>query len=351
MKRRVTILTLLPLIGLLACGPDSASMAEAAQSGAFTITQRNLNVGTANYQFTRTHEGYNSSSLVKLSMKGLEYALSKSEQLSAAQGLQHAQISATVNNQAVTVTAAPDSAQMLLNMSANGKSSTARLATHRVEVFLPDVDPGALQTLVMLAAAHNNRDLWAIVPKGQGAVLPVQLATYPDEQGTLNGRVVTVHHMVSTIGHDMTDLFVGPQNQLLQAELRTEGLALIHQGFVLTPPAKPLVPPSLPPGAQQGAPNGSANGAAGQQYPPQGQQQYPQQQYPAQGQPQQQYPQQYPQQQYPQQGQPQQQYPQQGQPQQQYPQQYPQQYQQNQYQQYPPQGQQQQYPQQYPQQQ
>lgn len=295
-------------------------MAEAAQSGAFTITQRDLNVGTASYQFTRTREGYNSSSLVKLSMKGLEYALSKSEQLSAAQELQHAQLSATVNNEAVTVTAAPDSAQMLLNMSANGKSSTARLVAHRVEVFLPDVDPGALQTLVMLAAAHNNRDLWAIIPKGQGAVLPVQLATYPDEQGTLNGRAITVHHMVSTIGHDMTDLFVGPQNQLLQAELRTEGLALIHQGFVLTPPAKPLVPPSLPPGAQQGAPNGAANGAAGQPYPPQGQQQYPQQQYPQQGQPQQQYPQQYPQQ--------------------------------NQYQQpYPPQGQQQQYPQQYPQQQ
>ena len=320
MKRPVTISLLLPLIGLLACGPDTASMAEAAQSGAFTITQRDLNVGTASYQFTRTREGYNSSSLVKLSMKGLEYALSKSEQLSAAQELQHAQLSATVNNEAVTVTAAPDSAQMLLNMSANGKSSTARLVAHRVEVFLPDVDPGALQTLVMLAAAHNNRDLWAIIPKGQGAVLPVQLATYPDEQGTLNGRAITVHHMVSTIGHDMTDLFVGPQNQLLQAELRTEGLALIHQGFVLTPPAKPLVPPSLPPGAQQGAPNGAANGAAGQPYPPQGQQQYPQQQYPQQGQPQQQYPQQYPQQ--------------------------------NQYQQpYPPQGQQQQYPQQYPQQQ
>lgn len=302
MKRPVTILTLLPLIGLLACGPDTASMAEAAQSGSFTITQRNLNVGTANYQFTRTRDGYNSTSLVKLSMKGLEYALSKSEQLSAAQQLQHVQISATVNSQAVTVTAAPDSAQMLLNMSADGKSTTSRLAAHTLAVFLPDVDPGALQTMLTLAVAHNNRNLWAIVPKGEGAVLPIQLATYPDEQGTLNGRSITVHHLVSTIGHDMTDLFVGPQNQLLQAELRTEGLALIHQGFVLAPPAKPIAPPNMPSGPPQGAQQGAPSGAAGQpypqQYPPQGQQQYPQQQYPPQEQ--QPYPQQAPPQ-YPQQ--------------------------------------------------
>ncbi len=311
MKRPVTILTLLPIIGLLACGPDTASMAEAAQSGAFAITQRSLNVGTASYQFTRTRDGYNSTSLVKVSMKGLEYALSKDEQLNAASQLQHAQISATVNSEAVTVTAAPDSAQLLLNMSANGKSSTARLTQHTAAVFLPDVDPGALQTLLTLAAAHNNRNLWAILPKGNGAVLPVQLATYADEQGTLDGRNITVHHLVSTIGHDMTDLFVGPQNQLLQAELRTEGLALVHQGFVLAPPAKPIAPPNVPSGppqgAQQGAQQGAPNGAAGQQqypqqqYAPQGQQQYPpqgqQQPYPQNQYQQQQYPQQYPQQQ------------------------------------------------------
>ena len=318
MKRPVTISLLLPLVGLLACGPDTTSIAEAAQSGTFAVTQRSLNVGTANYQFTRTRDGYNSSSLVKVSMKGLDYALSKTEQLTSAEQLQHVQISATVNSQAVTVTAAPDSAQMLLNMSADGKSTTARLTSHAATVFLPDVDPGALQTLLTLAAAHNNRDVWAIIPKGEGAVLPVQLATYPDEQGTLNGKSIPVHHLVSTIGHYMTDLFVGPQNQLLQAELRTEGLALIHQGFLLTPPAKPLAPPSMPsgpPNGQQGqaGQQGAPNGGAGQQNP---QQQYPPQQYPAQGQ-QQQYPQQYQQNQYPQQQYPQQQYPQNQYPQQQ----------------------------------
>lgn len=311
MKRPISILLLLPLAALIACGPDSATLAEAAQSGNFMITQRSLNVGSANYQFTRTRDGYTSSSVVRVQMKGLDYALSKDEQLTASSQLQHVQLSATVNNQAVTVTATPDSAQFLLNMSANGRSTTTRLASHQAAVFLPDADPGALETLLTLAAAHNNRDLWAILPKEAGSIQPVQLATYPDEQGTLNGKPVTVHHLVATIGRDVTDLFAGPQNQLLQAEMKTQGLALVHQGFVLAPPAKPIAPPimpTVPPNAQQGAPNGPA----GQQAAPNGQQQYPQsqnQQYPP--------PQQYPQQQ----GQPQQyqqnQYP----PQQQYPQQ------------------------------
>lgn len=284
MKRPVSILILLPLATLIACGPDSATMAEAAQSGNFMITQRSLNVGSANYQFTRTRDGYTSSSVVHVSMKGLDYALSKDEQLTAASQLQHVQLSATVNNQAVTVTAAPDSAQFLLNMSANGRSTTTRLVSHQATVFLPDADPGALETLLTLAAAHNNRDLWAILPKEAGSIQAVQLATYPDQQGTLNGKTIMVHHLVATIGRDVTDLFAGPQNQLLQAEMKTQGLALVHQGFVLAPPAKPIAPPIMPtvsPNAQQGAPSG-------QQYPQNQNQQYPQQQYPQQqGQPQQ----------------------------------------------------------------
>ena len=96
--------------------------------------------------------------------------------------------SAAVNDSAVNVVAAPDATQTLINISANGHSSTTSLAPHSGAVFLPDFDPGALQTLLALGAASNNRDLWAIMPKGAGSVAAVQLATYADEQGTLDGK-------------------------------------------------------------------------------------------------------------------------------------------------------------------
>ncbi len=219
-----------------------------AQSGTFEVAQRGHTVGTASFNFTPTSEGYDSTSIVRVAMQGLDYALSKTETLSAANELKHVQLSAIVNGSAVNITAAPDSAQLLINVSANGRSSTARLAGYPAAVFLPDFDPGALETLLALAVTRNNRDLWAIIPKQSGtepgSVAPIELATYADEQGTDNGRPITVHHLVATIAGARTDLFSGPENQLLQAELPQVGFALVRKGFILTPPARPQAPAS-----------------------------------------------------------------------------------------------------------
>jgi hypothetical protein len=186
-------------------------------------------------------------------MQGLDYNLSKTETLSSANHLRHAQLSAIVNNAAVSVAAAPDAAQILLNISAGGRSTTTRLAPHPAAVFLPDFDPGALETLLALAVARNNAGLWAILPKQStgpdgsvqpASIAPIQLATYADQHGTLDGKSILVHHLVATIAGQTTDLFSGPQNQLLQAELPQQGFALIRKGFTLTPPAKPQAPPA-----------------------------------------------------------------------------------------------------------
>jgi hypothetical protein len=214
----------------------------AAESGSFDVSQNGHAVGTASYQITSAAQGYESSSVVRVAMQGLNYALSKTEQLTSANQLTHAQLSATVNGSAVNVVAAPDAAQILLNISANGHRTTTRLASHAGAVFLPDFDPGALETLLALAVANNNRDLWAILPKNAGTIESVQLATYSDEQGTLDGRAIAVHHLVATIAGANTDLFSGPGNQLLQAELPQAGFALVRKGFVLKPPAKPIMP-------------------------------------------------------------------------------------------------------------
>ena len=227
----------------------------AAQSGSFEIAQNGQAVGSASFQFTATKDGYDSTSLVKVTMQGLDYALSKNEQLSAGNQLKHVMLSATVNGEAVNVVVAPDAAQFLLNISANGKNSTTRLAAHAGAVFLPDFDAGALETLLALAVAQNNRDLWAILPKEAGSIEPVRLATYPDQDGTLDGKPVTVHHLEATIAGADTELFSGPENQLLQAELPEGGFVLIRKGFALKPPAKPIAPI----GGDQPAPQAPAN--------------------------------------------------------------------------------------------
>lgn len=238
----------LSFIALVAGSLAFFAIHASAQSATFEVAQLGHPVGTASFNFAATPDGFDSTSLVRVAVTGLNYALSKTEQLNAANELQHVQLSALVNGSAVHVTAAPDSAQLLLNVSAKGRSSTARLDQHPAAIFLPDFDPGALETLLALGVNRNNRDLWAILPKQSGAepasVAPIQLATYADQQGTLDGKPITVHHLVATIAGANTDLFSGPENQLLQAELPQQGFALVRKGFVLKPPVKPSAPAS-----------------------------------------------------------------------------------------------------------
>jgi len=218
------------------------SLGASAQSAAFTVSQHGHQVGTAGFELKPEAAGYESTSSVQIKMEGLDYALSKTEQLNKAFHLQHVLLSGTVNGSAANVTGKPDGTQFLLNISANGHSSTTRLDAHQAAVFLPDFDPGALETLLSIAAAQNGRDLWAIIPKQAGSIQAVQLATYADEQGTFDEKPIVAHHLIATIAGAQTDLFSGPDNQLLQAELPQQGFALVRKGFVLTPPKKPIAP-------------------------------------------------------------------------------------------------------------
>jgi hypothetical protein len=226
------------LVSSLAVGATSA------QAGAFQILLNGKRVGTASCSFTATAQGYNSTSIVRVSMQGLNYSLSKTEQLSSTDELQNVLLSGVVNGEAVSVTARPDSGQVILNISANGRETTSRLAKHPGAVMMPDFDPGALETLLALGVERNNRALWAIIPKKSGSIEPVQLATYADEQGTLDGEPIAVHHLVATIAGARTDLFSGPDNRLLQAELPQEGFALVRNEFVLKPPARAAARPA-----------------------------------------------------------------------------------------------------------
>ena len=179
---------------------------------------------------------------MRVTTKGLDYSLSKTEQLSSANELRHVLLSAVVNNEAVTVTGAPAAGQIQLEFSANGRKSMARLQAHAGAVFMPDLDPGALETLLALAARRDNRGLWAIIPKDGGSIKPIVLATYADQQGVFNGQAVTIHHLVATIGSTKMELFSGINNQLLQAELPQEGFTLVRSGFVRRPPGNAPTP-------------------------------------------------------------------------------------------------------------
>jgi len=69
-------------------------------------------------------------------------------------------------------------------------------------------------------------------------------AARPESGGLVRWPYYSSGRLVATIAGAQTDLFSGPDNQLLQAELQQPGFALVRKGFVLTPPSKPINPPT-----------------------------------------------------------------------------------------------------------
>jgi len=230
--------------GVIAVGLIAAR----AHGQSFTISQNGKSVGTASLSLKQAAGGFDSTSGTKIDMPGLKYNFSENAALDASYHLSKVQLTGSVNGTAATVNTIPQGQQFLMKINANGQVTNTPLGFHRETVFLADFDPGALQTLLNLGAAHNNRDMWALIPKQTGSITALRIATNADMQGTLNGTPVGVHHLTVTYGSDKTELFSSPNNELLQAEWTDEGFAMVRQGFKLTPSARPnAAPPAAPP--------------------------------------------------------------------------------------------------------
>jgi hypothetical protein len=245
--------------GIMAAGFLVAQLK--AQS--FIISQNGKTVGNASLSIKQTGNGVDATSGAKIDMPGLKYSFDQTQTLDRGYHLTSADLKGSVNGTSATVDASTQGQQFLMKINASGKVTNTPLAFHRSAVFLPDFDPASLQVLLNLGATSNNRDLWALVPKQAGSVAALRVATKMDEQGTLDGRAIAVHHLTVTQDTTATEIFSGPSNELLQVEWSDEGFAMVRQGFKLTPPKRPnAAPPAAPP--QQ---------PAGQQQPQQPQQQ------------------------------------------------------------------------------
>ena len=238
-----------------------AATAGAGAAQRFQISQNGQNVGTAGLSVKSSNGQVTSTSWTKIKMPGLDYSFQENESMDGGYQLKSAQLDGSVNGTKATVSAAPQGQQLAIKINANGKVINTPLAFHPQAVFFPDFDPAALQTVLSLGALRNNRDLWGIIPKQAGSVTGLRIATKPDEQGTLNGQQTPIHHYTVTSDADTIEIFSNPSNQLMQAEWTDEGFAMVRQGFVLTPPAKPRTPPP----AKQQLPAGQATPQAQQQ--------------------------------------------------------------------------------------
>ncbi|WP_263356528.1 hypothetical protein [Acidicapsa ligni] len=251
--------------GLMAAGLLAAQLH--AQS--FILSQNGKSVGKANLSLKQAAGGFDASSEVKIDMPDLKYNFSNKQILDGSYHLRSSELKGSVNGTSAMVTTIQQGTQFLMKINANGQATNTPLTFHPQSVLYPDFDPGALQLMLYLGAARNNRDIWAIIPKQAGSISALRIATDADRQGTLDGVQIPVHHFTVTLDTTKAEVFSSPRNELLQAEWSDEGFAIVRDGFKLTPPARPSAPPpapAQPPAGQQGQ-QAQPNGQAPQQAP------------------------------------------------------------------------------------
>ncbi len=140
----------------------------------FTISQNGKSVGTATLSLKQANGGYDATSGAKIDMPGLKYTFNATQTLDGGYRLTNAELSGAVNGTPATVSAAPQGQQFMMKISANGKATNTPLEFHRQAVLIPDFDPGALQVLLNLGAAHNNfRDISGLSFRNRPASSPL----------------------------------------------------------------------------------------------------------------------------------------------------------------------------------
>jgi len=242
------------LLMLAAAAIFAGIIAAQASAQTFVLSQNGKSVGTAHLGWTKSAAGFNVDSSANIQMPGLNYKFTENQTLDAGFRLAKVQLNGTVNGTTAAINTTKTAQQFSMKINANGKETNTPLAYHPRAVFYPDFDPAALQTLLNLGAAHNNADIWALIPKQAGSIAALRIATNADMQGTLDGKPVTVHHFTVTGDSSKTEVFSSPSNEILQAEWTDEGFALARNGFKLTPPAHPGAPPPAPPAQQPAQP-------------------------------------------------------------------------------------------------
>jgi len=212
-----------------------------AQAQSFLVSNTGKTVGSATLSLTQSASGYALTSGVKIDMKDLAYSFTQTSALNSAYGLNNSQLSGLINGTAVTVKTVRSGQQFTMTINANGQVTNQPLAAHPGAILLPDFDPGALT----LALRINTPDgLFALIPKQTGMESSLTKTANPDQQGTLNGKPIPVHHYTLNSDAGKIEVFASATNELLQAEWPDQAFALVRQGFVITPPAKAPAPPA-----------------------------------------------------------------------------------------------------------
>ncbi|HTC74838.1 MAG TPA: hypothetical protein VK684_04645 [Edaphobacter sp.] len=130
--------------------------------------------------------------------------------------------------------------QLFISQSQAGSSGLSTPISIKPNfVLLPDYDPSALQSLLLQTIAHPaEKDLYSVLipgnKPGEDAVAALWLTNQPDPHGTLDDKLLTLHHFILRLYKSQYDLIADETNTLMMASSTSLAAIYTRDGFVLT---------------------------------------------------------------------------------------------------------------------
>lgn len=226
----------------------------------YNIVQANdgKTLGSADLSVQKLPNGYQIASRGEMKLGNFSYSFSNDNRLDPELNIVRDQLSGTVKGAQVTFNLASDSTgrQFLVNIVAQGKTTTNSFDRHLRTVLLPDLDPAAYLEMSHLAMEHPV-SAWIVVPKENGILVPAEYTMQSDVKAQFHGQSIFVRHtsvVVSGQNAISVEIYYNGDGQLLEADLPEQNFYVIHDGFKLenrphyTPPRGSAPPPEQQPG-------------------------------------------------------------------------------------------------------
>jgi hypothetical protein len=223
-----------------------AQMSIPADTAHFTINQGSHAVGRTDFSIVPTKQesiatpaAYSVTSHGTLSVQNTKYSFSSSGSLDKDLSILQENLNGIVNGSAVTFAVNPSGSNLVIDISADGRSYRNSLNRPPQTVFFPDFDLAGYDILLTIAARHPGTAISALIPKQTGILSAATLAPQADVQGTLNGKLLTLHHTSLTTSSVVSELYYDSGNRILEVDIPSQTFAVVRENFQLQPPPPP----------------------------------------------------------------------------------------------------------------
>jgi alpha-beta hydrolase superfamily lysophospholipase len=211
--------------------------------------------GSEEYEIVATKAGFRLTGKSSLQRPQGRMELSQREDLGIQWELAHYTLSATSNNSAAqtvdemqktqTIEAWADKGQVLMRVGVNMQFQSAKAELKPHTVVLDNLIAAHFQVLLdsLGPSPPANAALWLVVPQALSA-LPGNFTTEKDEDGTLDGKAIHLHHYMLVAGGVTEHIWAeAASNRLMRVSVPAQQVEITRQGFAPAP-AAPAAPPA-----------------------------------------------------------------------------------------------------------